>query len=73
MRVFFAVATVSLLSACSGTLGDFLANDLACSPAGSRAYFISSYGSIGISSEVKKKTSEAVCKKEPPAPAAKKE
>lgn len=64
----FSLAPAALLLSGCATFGETFSNDLACSPGGSRAYFISSYGSIGISSEIRADTAKAVC---PPAPAQK--
>ena len=70
-KLFLLFVTLTLLTGCA-TFGDTFSNDVTCSIGDTKAFVISSYGAIGISSEIKKSTSLVLCaKKEPPAPAAK--
>lgn len=62
MKRLFALTILALtLSAC-GTLDGKFENRLACAVAKDKAYVVSEYGSVGISSTISSKDAIIVCK-----------
>lgn len=61
MKCLIVVMLVGLLGGCATTRPEFLENRVVCTVSGKKAFVVSRWGPVGISSEIAEEDRQVIC------------